>query len=159
MYDVVSLGFNYRLNELAASLGLQQLAKLPGWIRRRRENYAALSAALSRDDRLALLRSSHDEYESGYYCLSAVLRPPWSEIRTAAMKGLSRLGVEASIYYPRPIPLMSYYRDKYGGRPEDFRVATKLSRNSIALPVGPHLDVSDMAYIADAIAASLNQVV
>jgi dTDP-4-amino-4,6-dideoxygalactose transaminase len=158
VYDVGSLGFNYRLTELAAALGLQQLAKLPGLSLRRRENYATLSEALRPDRRVALLRSSHDEYESSYYCLAVVLRPPWSKARSAVLEGLRLRGVEASIYYPRPVPLMRYYQLKYGMDENVYRVASELSRDSLALPVGPHLDASDMEYVAEALGASLDEV-
>ena len=46
---------------------------------------------------------------------------------------------------------MSYYRNRYGYRAETFPNAAWISYNSIALPVGPHLGVDDMHYIADAL--------
>jgi dTDP-4-amino-4,6-dideoxygalactose transaminase len=42
---------------------------------------------------------------------------------------------------------MSYYRKKYGYRPEAFPQATAISDYGIALPVGPHLAEDDLAYI------------
>ncbi|RPH52969.1 DegT/DnrJ/EryC1/StrS family aminotransferase, partial [bacterium] len=46
MYDVEALGFNYRMNELGAALGIEQMKRLPELLRRRRENYETLSRAL-----------------------------------------------------------------------------------------------------------------
>ena len=50
------------------------------------------------------------------------------------------------MYYPGPVPLYSYYMDKYGYKAGDFPVAETISNSSIALPVGPHLGAEDMVY-------------
>jgi dTDP-4-amino-4,6-dideoxygalactose transaminase len=57
--------------------------------------------------------------------------------------------VETSVYYPGPLPLMPYYRDKYGHRPGGFPHAERIAQNSIALSVGPHLGSKEMAYQAE----------
>ena len=50
---------------------------------------------------------------------------------------------------------MTYYARKYGYKETDFPVATRLSTDGIALPVGPHLSADDMGYIT----AMLKQVI
>jgi dTDP-4-amino-4,6-dideoxygalactose transaminase len=55
--------------------------------------------------------------------------------------------VGTSIYYPRPVPHFTYYRQKYGFSLKSFPIAAKISNNSIALPVGQHLNEEDMNYI------------
>jgi dTDP-4-amino-4,6-dideoxygalactose transaminase len=62
---------------------------------------------------------------------------------------LNANGVGTSIYYPNPVPLMKYYKQKYGFEEGMFPEASRISRNSIALPVGPHIDEEDMDYITD----------
>jgi hypothetical protein len=64
---------------------------------------------------------------------------------------LREAGVGTSMYYPGPVPHLKYYRDKYqlGGTP--FPNATRISQQSIALSVGPHLDEDDMNYTAAAL--------
>jgi perosamine synthetase len=64
-------------------------------------------------------------------------------------------GVGTSVYYPVPIPLSTYYQTKYGAQPEAFPNAARISDQSIALPVGPHLDESDMAQVAAALLRAL----
>ena len=106
-------------------------------------------------DELALLRSSHDEYLSSYYCLSVLLHGALGTKRYEIVKGLQERGVGTSVYYPRPVPLMTYYREKYGYREGSFPEAERISNTSIALPVGPHLEIDDM----EAIAAALKKVI
>lgn len=155
MYDVEGLGFNYRLNELGAALGVEQLKRVPGFLARRRANYDALSRGLDEIAEVRRLKSTGGEFESSYYCHSVVLNDALAPRRVELMAALKRQGVETSIYYPHALPQLTYYRDKYGLDHNSCPVATHLSDSSVALPVGPHLDPDDMDYIV----ASLKQAI
>ena len=74
IYDVNMLGFNYRMNELQAALGIEQLKRVNGFLKIRKENYELLSNGLKDMDELSLLKSSGGDYQSSYYCLSVILR-------------------------------------------------------------------------------------
>lgn len=158
MYDVQLLGFNYRLNELGAALGLAQLRRVTGFIQQRKENYLLLTKGLQGIGGIQLLQASHGRFQSSYYCHSMILKEPLQEYRVQIMNLLKEKGIGTSIYYPEPIPHMSYYRNKYGYGPETYPVAARISRNSIALPVGPHLDADDITYMLDSIRAILTEV-
>ena len=67
-------------------------------------------------------------------------------------------GVGSSVYYPGPVPALSYYRNKYALDAKDFPVATTLSEQSIALPVGPHLEPDDMEIIAQTLKGAIQNV-
>ncbi len=151
MYDVELLGFNYRLNEIGAALGLEQMKRVPDFLHQRRKNYEFLTEGLQSIDEIELLQSSHGEYQSSYYCHSMLLREPLHEKRFEIMMLLKQKGVGTSIYYPRPVPCMAYYQAKYGYRDDDFPVASRISSHSIALPVGPHVSLEDTRYMVDAI--------
>ena len=58
------------------------------------------------------------------------------------------LGVGTSVYYPQPVPRLAYYRNKYGSDLSLYPNAARISDQSIALPVGPHLARGDVEYIA-----------
>ena len=148
VYDVTMLGFNYRMNEIAAALGIAQLKRVEGFLRARKNNYMRLAELLSKVDGIALLKSSHDEYESSYYCLSVILGDTLASKRFEMVNYLKERGVGTSVYYPKPVPFMDYYRRKYGYSEGSFPVASWISNSSIALPVGPHLNEGDMEYIA-----------
>jgi len=157
-YDVISFGLNYRMNESAAALGIEQMKRLPDFLKRRKENYEALTQVLKRVDGVELFQSSYGEFESSYYCHAVVLKNSFASRRDEVVGLLSKRGVGTSIYYPRPVPCMTYYRNRYGYHDEMFPVATRVSSTSIALPVGPHLTPDDMKYIAQSLAASLAEV-
>ena len=65
------------------------------------------------------------------------------------MDELTKASVGSSVYYPQPVPRMTYYKEKYGYDETLYPNATMFSDQTIALPVGPHLDSNDMKTIAD----------
>jgi dTDP-4-amino-4,6-dideoxygalactose transaminase len=64
------------------------------------------------------------------------------------MNELTKKGIGTSIYYPHPVPRLSYYKKKYSFNGRKFVNASRISDCSIALPVGPHLNKKDMQFIA-----------
>lgn len=148
IYDVNMLGFNYRLNEIQAAIGIEQVKRIKEFALKRKENYEYLSKALKNISELKQFDSTHGDYQSSYYCLSVALKEPLHEKRFDMVAYLKNKGVGTSVYYPKPVPCLTYYKDKYGYKEEDFPVASLISNNSIALPVGPHLNTEDMEYIA-----------
>ena len=136
VYDVNRLGYNYRMNEIQAAIGIEQLKRVPGFLEKRKQNFEALAGGLAELDEINLLDSSHGDYQSSYYCLSALLDPELMELRFEIVNELKAAGVGTSVYYPKPVPHMTYYRDKYGFELDSFPNAARISYCSIALPVG-----------------------
>ncbi len=105
-YDVTMLGFNYRLDELRAAVGLAQLRHLPEWNAKR--------AALSRSYRRKLASAApailvpFDEAHPTAAHLMPVLLPADCR-REGIMDSLRASGIQSSIHYP-PVHLFSYYR-------------------------------------------------
>ena len=157
VYDVTQLGYNYRMNEVQAAIGTEQLKRMNGFLEKRKLNYEALQDGLTEIDGIELLRSSHDEYQSSYYCLSALLSDDLQGKRFEVVSYLKERGVGTSVYYPRPVPHMTYYAQKYGYDMESYPVASKISYGSIALPVGPHLNEEDMDYIVESVKGAIQE--
>ncbi len=159
MYDVTACGFNYRMSEIHAAIGVVQMSRLSGFLEKRKENYEALTAGLREIDEITLLDAGSGDFQSSYYCLSIVLNANQRSDRNDLIAELNRRGVGTSIYYPRPVPSLTYYRDKYGHRDTEFPNASRISHQSITLPVGPHLEVDDMEYISTVVKEALCKVV
>ncbi len=158
VYDVPMLGYNYRMNELEAAIGVEQLKRLPGFLEKRKANYEVLAAGLSDIEGLSLFKSSYDNYQSSYYCLAVLLDEQLVSKRVDIMMKLKEVGIGTSVYYPKPVPYLSYYREKYKFGLGEFPVADKISLGSIALPVGPHLDEEDMKYIITYVKKNISEV-
>jgi dTDP-4-amino-4,6-dideoxygalactose transaminase len=155
VYDVQGLGFNYRMSEIQAAIGTEQVRRLPEFLDKRRRNHAALTEALREIDGITLFESGGGGFESSHYCHAAILDDGLAEQRPRILERMKELGVGTSVYYPSPVPNMTYYREKYGYADDAFPVAVRISHNSIALPVGPHLEVDDMRTIAGALRTAI----
>lgn len=148
LYDVVELGFNYRMSEVHAAIGVEQLERLPEFLRRRRINYDSLTRNLRNIKGIRLLKTTQGPCASSYYCQAVLLDDSLAGRRPQVIEKLRSRGIGTSIYYPHPVPAMSYYHQKYGYKEAAFPVAASLANDSIALPVGPHLNEDDMDYIS-----------
>jgi dTDP-4-amino-4,6-dideoxygalactose transaminase len=149
MYDTISLGLNYRMSELHAAIGIEQLKKLPLFLKKRKENFLLLENLLSDIQEIQVLpQPSGGRFTSCYYCMAVLLSEKLVKSRKDIMNELTAVGVGSSIYYPKPVPRMSYYKEKYGYDEKKFTNAAKISDGVIALPVGPHLNEEDIEYIA-----------
>lgn len=155
VYDVTMLGYNYRMNELQAAIGVEQLKRIDGFLEQRKENFTTLAAALAEVPEVKVLGTDLPENAvSSYYCLSVVLSEKVRNRRVDLVRNLKERGVGTSVYYPSPVPCLTYYQDKYGINPALFPNAQAIS-DGIALPVGPHLDHEDMVYIAESLKKGL----
>ncbi len=149
IYDVPALGFNYRMNEFQAAIGIQQLKKLPTFLKIRKKNFNFLYNRLNKIKELEVLPGRVKNLIGSHYCISIILKNKFKNKRKEIINFLSKKGIGTSIYYPQPVPRMSYYKKKYNYDKKKFFNCEKFSDNSIALPVGPHLKMKDCKYIVD----------
>jgi perosamine synthetase len=151
-YDVTYLGLNFRMNELQAAIGVEQLKKSKMFHEKRERNYQTLERLMKPLDEIHLFQSSGDGFLSSYYCFSVILNDRLTTKRLEMIQYLNSKGIGTSIYYPMPVPHFTYYQNKYGtklgNKQTSFPNAAKISYSSIALSVGPHLDETDMETIA-----------
>lgn len=158
LYDVQMLGLNYRMNEIGAALGIAQLGKLPEFLRVRRRNFRALADGLSGIDGVEVLGKDEPLDTAGCYCLVMMLDDALAARRADLIDLLKARGVGTSIYYPQPVPRMSYYRTKYDTRDADTPVAARISDASLAFPVGPHVGPDDVTNMITIIAGAVEEI-
>jgi perosamine synthetase len=157
-YDVVELGFNYRMSEIHAAIGIEQLKKVPKFLAQREANFRTLTESLAGIDEVQMLESGTNRLVSSHYCAAVILGARLAAARQQIMAGLTARGVGTSIYYPQPVPRMTYYARMTAWKDGAFPSAERLADNSIALSVGPHLDPDDMAYVAGSLRDVLRDV-
>ncbi|MFQ5878800.1 MAG: DegT/DnrJ/EryC1/StrS family aminotransferase [Dehalococcoidia bacterium] len=146
-YHHQRLGYNWRLTEMAAAIGLVQLRKLEGFNERRRANACYLSAHL----RGVITPSERPGCRHVYHLYT--VRVP--EVRDDLLAHLRQRGVGAAVYYPTPI----HQQPLYCGMGYDDRlpVAERLSREALSLPVHPALSQKDLAAIVEAVASFMER--
>src|SRR3989344_4511768 len=150
-YDVPILGGNFRMNEVQAAIGVEQMKKLPEFLAARRRNAGILREGLADVAAVSSFRVGDSAFVSSEYCYAALLDPALVEKKGTIVQYLQAQGVGSSVYYPRPVPHLTYYRKKYGYNLHSFPVAADISRRMIALPVGPHLAEDDMDYMVNVV--------
>lgn len=147
IYDVVSLGFNYRMNEISATMGIEQLKKLPSFLKVRKKNFLLLKKKLENIPNIKVIKNLIKKNESSNYCLSLILLNKLRNRRNDIINKLKKRGIGTSVYYPKAIPEMKYYKKKYNVKNKNFRNASIISNYSISFPVGPHIKENEIAYI------------
>lgn len=156
IYDVDALGFNYRMNEVEAAVGVVQLGKLDEWLTQRQRNHDVIAEALAGVSGLTVFPTVKGSARSSHYCLNVVLPRDRSVNRDRVQDGLTERGIGTSIHYPSAVPMFTYYRERYGYRPGQFPVAEWLGSQTISLPVGPHLGEDGAAVVAAAAVSAIS---
>ena len=149
VYDAIELGFNYRMSEIHASIGIKQIEKVKKFIKKRKRNFEFLKKNFKMNDELHILDSKNKKSKNSFYCMNVVLSKNQSKNRMEIIKYLNKRNIGTSIYYPQPVPRMSYYKKKYGYKENEYLNSAIISDQSISLPVGPHLSKSDLIYISE----------
>jgi perosamine synthetase len=144
-YHHVTLGYNLRLTELQAALGLVQLDKLERFTEQRIANARYLNDRLSDWVQTPAARPGHRHVYHQY-----TIRAP-ADQRARWMRTLRERGVDTAIHYPCPIHRQPAYRDDYADLflPE----AEKAAREVLSLPVHPGLSATDRATVAEEVLA------
>lgn len=149
IYDAIAVGFNYRMSEIHASIGIKQIDKINRFLKIRKSNFNYLKKRFNHLKNSYVLDYDDKKFKNSYYCLNIILSKKLSKKRMDIIRHLNKKNIGTSIYYPQPVPRMSYYKNKYGYNKNEFLNAANISDCCISLPVGPHLSIRDMKYIAD----------
>ncbi len=158
LYDVTNVGMNYRMSEMQAALGAVQVKKIPQILALRAANFAYLKERILQNKGVRVLDSTDERAKNSHYCLVVVLTGENADKRDKVILKMRENGVGTSIYYPHPVPRLTYYKEKYKHDLRLFPNAVEISDCSIALPVGPHLAVEDMDNVADCFTQALKDV-
>lgn len=145
VYNVPLLGFNYRMAEIPAAMGVKQLEKFEQFESTRKDNYHYLKSLIENISNLDVVGGELTD-ERAYYCLIARVNGD-KEYRDTIAEKLKEKEIQTSVYYPHPVPRLKYYADKYGYSSEKFKNSESISDRSIAFSIGPHLNKSDLDYV------------
>lgn len=133
-YQQVELGFNYRITDIQAALGLSQLNRLDGFLARRRELAARYQTLLA--DLPLSLPTAQTQAESAWHLY--VVRVQVQRLSISHREVFERLraaGIGVNVHYI-PVHLQPYYRDQ-GFGPGDFPQAEAYYGEAISLPLYP----------------------
>jgi perosamine synthetase len=147
-YEHVVLGYNYRMTEMAAAIGLVQLRKLEGWVRQRRQNAAALTKGLAEVEGLVPPSEGNWMIHSYYqYVVRAESEFPLT--RNEIVTRLNDVGIGCRPSYPMPLYRQKALRDL--GIRGKCPVADDVVPRLFELPVHPGVRPAEVDRIVDAV--------
>ena len=141
------IGFNYRMNNIQAAIGLAQLERIDEYIEKRRA-HAQLYTSFLQDCRHLQLPIEKSWAKNCYWMYGVVLRPSTSISRNQLMAHLSDSGIETRPFF-EPMhkqPVFHKYLDHNEG---EFPVSSTLGTNGLYLPSGSNLTSEDIEFVCD----------
>jgi perosamine synthetase len=153
-YEMVELGYNYRLTDIQCALGLSQLRKLPGWILRRQEiaqfygtTFAEMSALKPLEVRACVSHAYH------LYVVQLNLSTMRTD-RSAVFQKLCAMGIGVNVHYV-PVYLHPFYRKTFRTEPGLCPVAEAAYKKIISLPIFPAMHDQDVMAVIAAIGRAI----
>jgi perosamine synthetase len=149
-YEMVGLGFNYRITDFQCALGTSQLRKLSGWLTRRREIAASYDAAFRSLTTLQPLRRRND-VAHGYHLYVIQLQLASLRVdRAAIFAALRAEGIGVNVHYV-PVHLHPFYRQRFGTARGLCPVAEAAYKQIITLPIFPAMSANDVNDVVAAV--------
>ena len=139
-----SLGYNYRMTEINAAIGIEQLRKLDIFNKKRQENAKYLISKLNSLPGIAVPKIFPERFCVFHQFTIRILSGSKLS-REKVQKMLEKSGVSYGIYYPVIIPAQDYYQKL--GYTKNSPVSEMLSNEVLSIPVGPHLTKTDLKII------------
>jgi len=147
-YQMHDLGFNYRMTDMQAALGISQLRRLDSFAQRRREIVESYRAAFANDERFALLEEKDFSYAAFHLCPLLINFNVVKTSKPELFEKLKTRGLYLQVHYI-PVHTQPYYK-KLGFNDGDYPVAEQYYRSTLSLPLYPLLkdrEVKDIIQI------------
>lgn len=148
-YEIVAPGFKYNLTDIASSMGIEQLKKLPGFLNRRQ--YLAAKYHQQLADLPLILPANAPEGDIHSWHLYVIRLKPEAKLnRDEVIQGLSDAGIGTSVHYV-PLHRHPYWRDRYQLTPAMFPVAELAYQQMLSIPLFTAMTDSDQDRVITAL--------
>ena len=151
-FDHVRLGFNFRLDDLSAALGIAQVERLDRILALRREAAERYAELLADVDGVEPPIADDDDHVRSWFVYVVKLDP--DRDRNGTITRLAQRGVASAPYLPC-IHTQRYMRERYGFRDGMFATAEEMSRRTLALPFFTLIERDDQEYVVEALRTAL----
>ncbi|MFL3005285.1 MAG: DegT/DnrJ/EryC1/StrS family aminotransferase [Candidatus Neomarinimicrobiota bacterium] len=142
VYDVKQLGFNYRMTDFQAALGVGQIRRYHQNLKKRKSNARTYSSILSKNQNISFPKFTND---CSYFLFQILVSENID--RDSVMLELIKQKIGVSIHYATSVPYMTYYKHKYGFRKNQYKNAENFGMKNISLPVHSNLEKDEIEYV------------
>jgi perosamine synthetase len=150
-YDMVDLGYNYRLTDIQCALGLSQLKKIGKWIEQRQELAHRYDMAFIKADIFKYFSPLMNHEENCYHLYMIVLNlEKIGQTRDEVFTRLKGLGIGVNVHY-KPIYMHSYYQNQSEYKMVKCPVAEDMYSRIITLPIFPTLTFQQQDKVIDSV--------
>jgi perosamine synthetase len=149
-YDMVLLGFNYRLPDIACALGLAQLGKLGPNLARRREIAQRYTTAFAK---IAAIVAPvvREDADPAWHLYPIRIKPGVLDVdRDEFLRALRAENIGANVHY-RPVYLHSYYKERFAYRGGECPIAEAASKRLVSLPIFHGMTDFDVESVIEAV--------
>lgn len=149
-YEMVALGYNYRLTDLQCALGLSQLAKLDAWAARRQQIAHRYGRRLAATPGIRPLAVRDGVSHARHLYVVRVDRDTAGLDRSELFTALRAAGIGAAVHYI-PVHLHPFYRDRFGTRPGLCPVAEAAYEEILSLPLFSAMTDAEVDFVVTTI--------
>lgn len=150
LYEMVDLGYNYRITDLQCALGLSQLLKLSDWIKRRHQIAGIYDSALDRCPYVKPL-TIKPSISHAYHLYVVRLQKNWSRVsRNEVFAALRAEGIGVNVHYI-PLHFHPYYQAHHRRNASHYPVAESAYENILSLPIFVGMSDSDVEDVIEAL--------
>jgi perosamine synthetase len=142
-YEMVDLGFNYRITDFQCALGIKQMEKLPSFLERRQDIAACYDEAFDKILGIMPLAVSENVTHAYHLYVIRVLEEECGLDRGQVFNILNNAGIGANVHY-NPVHLHSYYRERFATEPGMCPVAENAFEEILSLPIYPSMTEADV---------------
>ena len=142
-YEMVDLGYNYRISDFQCALGTSQLCKLSGWIKKRQKIARQYDEAFAEIPAIKPLNVKPDVYHAYHLYVCQIDSTKLNIDRDAIFKKLHAKGIGVNVHYI-PVHLHPFYRNCFATKPGLCIAAEAAYERLISLPMFPEMKEQDI---------------
>ena len=147
-HEMQILGFNYRLTDIQASLGISQLEKLDKFVKRRREIVKKYHNVFKDVEWLNIPYENPNVFSAFHLYVLQIDFDKISKSKKQVMEELRSINIGTQVHYI-PVHTQPYYQENYGYKWGDYPIAEKYYHRALSLPLYPKMTNKDVEYIIE----------